>query len=216
MMAKNLTTIFNEVAVAIQEKTGKTAPIAAEDFGDQIRAIETKSNTKVREGLRFSTSNLCVHLDKLLEYLPDEVKSLHVRSTDYSGSAFSFGTLNIATITYLWNDGTDDHSSSMHEPDSLSITNHSWGSGTNVDININWYEDELIENLNTSDFNANSTVEDLLTALIQKHGSPEVNISFSFSGRNISEYVFTETPIHPTSDKCFTLDAIAEILTEQE
>jgi len=124
-MAKNLTTIFNEVAVAIQEKTGKTAPIAAEDFGDQIRAIETKSNTKVREGLRFSTSNLCVHLDKLLEYLPDEVKSLHVRSTDYSGSAFSFGTLNIATITYLSNNsGTDDYSSSEHEPDSLCITNY--------------------------------------------------------------------------------------------
>ena len=90
MSNKTIVEVFNEVAVAIQEKTGKTASIAAKDFGDQIRAIEAKSNTKVREGLRFSTSNLCVHLDKLLEYLPDEVKSLHVRSTDYSGSAFSF------------------------------------------------------------------------------------------------------------------------------
>jgi len=100
-MAKNLTTIFNEVAVAIQEKTGKTTPIAAEDFGSEIKNI--KENKIGSITIPSATGyNLIVHLDKLKENLPEEF--LNRTFSLYSNSgyqlAFQYTKFDGTTVTY--------------------------------------------------------------------------------------------------------------------
>lgn len=85
-MSKTLTTFLNEVAEAIQEKTGKANPIKAENFASEIYNIKSDSDLETPFGKAELSYSVSLHLDTLVELLPESEKIK--QAAYYSGDDF--------------------------------------------------------------------------------------------------------------------------------
>lgn len=197
-MSKTLKQVFNEVAIAIQEKTGKEEPIVAENFGQEITNIKAMGNTK--NGIRFDSHNLTLDFSKLLELLPTEVKESKIITTASGDPALK--SLHLAAITYF--------SYGYSEVDDLDLNCYL----NDGQVYINWYQGEYVVTIDTTNFDENTTVANFIEAIITALGTNTKNFNFEFSGRNITEYIWTEMPLLENELVCLTTDALSEIFSE--
>ena len=101
-MAKTLTEIFNETAAAIQEKTGKSEPIPAENFGSEIESIETGGGTT--KYLEFPANGCLITLksdillNKLIELNVDVDAEMEMTGYYYTEGGIYIGSGTVSLI----------------------------------------------------------------------------------------------------------------------
>ena len=197
-MSKTLKQVFNEVAIAIQEKTGKEEPIVAENFGQEITNIKAIGNTK--NGIHFDSYYLTLDFSKLLELLPTEIKESKIITTSYGSQ--SLKPLGLAALAYFESDYID--------MDDLSLSCY-LAEGR---VYLNWYQSEDVVSIDTTNFDENTTVADFIEAIITALGTNTKDFDFEFSGRDITGYIWSKMPLLQDGLVCLTTDALSEIFSE--
>ncbi len=195
-MSKTLKQVFNEVAIAIQEKTGKEEPIVAENFGQEITNIKAGGNT----GIHFDSYYLTLDFSKLLDLLPTEVKESKIMTDSYG--SHSLKQLGLAALSYFENGWID--------MDDLSLScNLNDGR-----VYLSWYQSEDVITIDTTNFDENTTVADFIEAIITALGTNTKDFDFEFSGRNITGYIWSQMPLLQDELTCLTTDDLSEIFSE--
>jgi len=200
-MSKTLTQIFNETAEAIQQKTGNLEPISPENFGQEIVNIPGGGEA-FNNYISFGTNYLEFHIDKFLEFLPEDIKNkviIDSSGEDVKGHVW----INLGTMCY------------NHDTQEVNSFHLSWYGGH---VQFNWYQsiDVSYEQISPNELPANATVVDLLNKLIEKVGSNSVIMDFDFSGRGLTDYTLTVGPIFPDNSEYFTIDDLNQIFTKAE
>jgi len=81
-----ITELFNDIAIAINNKTGNTGTIPATEFAEEINNITAERDLETPFGKAEASYSVSLHLDTLLELLPESEKTK--QATSYSGDDF--------------------------------------------------------------------------------------------------------------------------------
>lgn len=103
-----LNKIFNDIATALQEKTGDSNTILATEFGTKVDTIETENKTVIKIG---AGQGCILDLNALKTLLPTAILNKKISDICYYGSGYLLPILTIATVGYY--EGSYYHGDSL-------------------------------------------------------------------------------------------------------
>ncbi len=185
-----LNKIFNDIATALQEKTGDSNTMLATEFETKIDTIETENKTVIKIG---ENQGCILDLNVLKTLLPADILNKKISDICYYGSGYLLPILTIAKVSYyggLHHQGNNliglQFGNNNHE-----VASNNWQAYTTQgylpgDRSVAPSDPRIFYNLNgvhiASDISLSSeqaTVEDLLDGLVEATGSAKIPFCYT-------------------------------------